>query len=1154
MSGCSRCVVALALLSAVPPSLLHAQKEYGFDNRKPSGQPYLPPEESVRRMKVADGFEVKLFAAEPMVINPIAMTVDEKGRVWVIESFEYPKRTPKGKMPRDRIVILEDTDGDGVADKRTLFAEGKDFPVSFDMASGLEVGNGGVYVGAPPYLFFIENNNDKPGKFEILLRGFGSQDTHETLNTFQWGPDGKLYGLHGVFTQSEVAPLTPQPPLPRRGEGEKDKLPPLPSVGEGGRGGEGAVKLNAGVWRYDTRAKKFEVFAEGTSNPWGLDWRNTDGQFILCCCVIPHLFHISPGGVYKRQAGQSVNPYAYGEIKEICDHTFHKESGWAHAGLIALDTPFMPKEYRDSVIFGSIHGCSIKRNVLRKNGSTYIASRADDFLQSGDKNFRPINLRWGPNGEIYCSDWHDQNPCHQAAPDSWDYEHGRVFRIQPKGLKTKKAEDLGKKTDKELARLVSDDNPYFSRTATRLLRERGLREAPAEVLANSLADLRCLWASAAADPTSRWLPEAGRLPTAIRAWQVRFLSEADRFSAFELRRLVELAREESAPEVQLELASAALRVGKRENTGPLLRVLLEHKQAAHDPVLPQMLWLGYEQKLIGAAKEELDWLKGNAAGNPLLTETIVPRAMRRLAATGKKEDLEACLAFAVGAKDTAVRRQALEGLVLAFQNRQVEAPAGWKDARAELLRSADADLQRLVGRLSVSFQDVEAIRRALGVARDTTKPVPDRIQALRDLALAHPAEALEPLLALLADDPRTEVRAEACRALAAYDSPAALRDIPGAVLAGWKGYPPAVRTEAVNLLAGRKEWARALLTAVGKKEVPPTDLTNNTILRIQAFKDKQLNELITTAWGRLRDTPADLNALIDKMRGELHAGAGSFERGRKVFENTCGKCHKFEGKGSDVGPELDGAARDIEYLLVNVLDPNRVVGAPYLERLVALKNGRVERGLLAAEDETSVTLKTENAAQKVIAKKDIDELTVGEKSFMPEGLAGTISVQDFRDLIRYVMAHPFLTDVALAGPFPADAAVKLDPDKPLTAAGVKWSKPVVGVPGQIALSAVKDNGPAVMYVTAEVTAPSPTRTRLLLGSGGTVRAWLDGKEVYQGKPGNGPATPDQAGVDVDLRQGTNRLLFRVVYQGDKEALYARLLDPQRRLKYPETVK
>src|ERR687886_1418802 len=229
----TRRTLALALLVCCPLPAF-AQREYGFDNTKPSGQAYLKPEETVARMKVADGFEVKLFAAEPMVVNPIAMTVDEKGRVWVVECFEYPKRTAKGKMPRDRIKILEDTDGDGVCDKVTTFIEGKDFPVPFDLASGIEVGHGGVFLGAPPYLWFLRDTDGdgKADKFEILLQGFGSQDTHETLNTFQWGPDGRLYGLHGVFTHSEVKP------------------------GEPGASATG-VKMDAAVWRYDVKAKKF---------------------------------------------------------------------------------------------------------------------------------------------------------------------------------------------------------------------------------------------------------------------------------------------------------------------------------------------------------------------------------------------------------------------------------------------------------------------------------------------------------------------------------------------------------------------------------------------------------------------------------------------------------------------------------------------------------------------------------------------------------------------------------------------------------------------------------------------------------------------------------------------------------------------------------
>ncbi|HEX5272442.1 MAG TPA: PVC-type heme-binding CxxCH protein, partial [Gemmataceae bacterium] len=1088
-----------AVLLALCAAPAAAQKEFGFDNRKSSGQPYLKPEESVKRMKAADGFEVKLFAAEPMVVNPIAMTVDEKGRVWVVECFEYPKRTAKGKMPRDRIVILEDTDGDGVADKRTVFAEGKDFPVPFDMASGLEVGNGGVYVGAPPYLFFIENKDDKPGKFEILLKGFGSQDTHETLNTFQWGPDGRLYGLQGVFTHSEVKPEQADGP---------------------------STRLNAGVWRYDTRTKQFEIFAEGTSNPWGMDYRNTDGQFILCCCVIPHLFHISPGGTYKRQAGQSFNPYAFGYINEICDHTFHKESGWAHAGLISLDTPLMPKEYRDSVIFGSIHGCSIKRNVLRKNGSTYIASRADDFLQSGDKNFRPINLRWGPNGEIYCIDWHDQNPCSQADPDSWDYEHGRVFRIQTKGLKTKKAEDFGKKTDVELAKCVFDDNPYVSRTATRLLREhkKPLSNAVALILGaplkKDLRSLRLMGLFLPDRPGPVTLTQLFDSPdAAYRAALVRLATDEDLFRLPTLDELVPLARAEKSPAVRLEFASAALRISDEASALKLLQALLEHKEDAKDPVIPQMLWLAFEKQL-SRRRAGLGWLRTSAAGNPLITDTIVPRTMRRLVATGKADDLAACVTFIGSLKDASVRVKALGGLAQALENRQVDAPAEWKTVSAELLKDTDPEVQRLARHLAVNFQDPEAIRRALAVARDGTKPAGERAEAVHDLALTHRDFALKPLLDLVAGEKDPELRAGAVRALAAYDTPDAIKAIPGPVLAGWKDYPPQVRTEAVNLLAGRKEWARQLLAAVGDKRVARTDLNDNTILRIRAFKDKALDAEVKTVWGAVRDTPAELTALIDKLRVQIDEGRPSFARGQKVFEGTCAKCHKFEGKGHDVGPNLDGAGRDIEYLLINVIDPNRVVGAPYFTRLVTLKSGRVESGLLAAEDDASVTLKGENDALKVIARKDIDEIQVSQKSVMPEGLTGGMKPGEFRDLVRFVMLNPFLTEVRLTGPLDAKDPRTRDVMALVRDTGLERGRPLVGVHGRIPLPAAKGDGEAVAVVEAEVTAPAAMRTRLLIGAGVPIEAWVNGKRVYEGKPGDGKG-PDQAGADVELKEGTN---------------------------------
>lgn len=1097
------------------PGRLSAQREFGFDNRKSSGQPYLSPEETVKRMKVADEFEVKLFAGEPQVTNPVAFTVDEKGRIWVVECFEYPKRTPKGKQPRDRIVILEDTNGDGVCDKRTVFAEGKDFPVpeerkkaglgAFDLCTGIEVGHGGVFVGAAPYLWFIENKDDKPGKFDILLKGFGSQDTHETLNTFQWGPDGWLYGLHGIFTNSAVKPT--------------DQLD----------GPE--ARINGGIWRYHPVLKKFEIYAEGTSNPWGMDWRNTDGQFILCCCVIPHLYHVVPGGIYKRQAGASFNSYVYGYLNEICDHTFHKESGWAHAGLISLDVPHMPKRFQNSVIFGSIHGCSIKQNILKPKGSSYTASRGDDFLVSGDKNARFINMKWGPNGDIFLIDWHDQHPCHQTPEDAWDYERGRVYRIQLKGTKTKKTEDLSKVTTAQLGLLAAkSDNPWERRTALRLLAER----KDLLVIPNLPLD-RTLEMLIVSRYRDRVLDEEGALfylrmlslypqNSPQRAFIARSLGDATGSCKTLVAGLNALATSESDPAVRREIASAALKLGGANEVTPLLRTLMAHKTDATDPVIPQLVWLSYEGVLAGKNANkagELDWLAGQAQDNPFVRDQIVPRTMRRLVATGQATDLQLCVDFVTRVKNPTAREKALEGLATALDKQTVSPPASWATLQAEITKDNDPKQVAFANKLAVSFRESSAILRALQTAKRAELAPEVRAEAIRELALLKPGEGVGTLMSLVRTDKSDLVRAEAVRALAAFDD----KSIPGGLLAGWKDYPRSVRPDVVNTLASRKDWVKSLLQAMIDKLIDRGEVTDNTILRIQAFNDKELNALIEKAWGRTRATPSELQKLIDKTRDSLYEAPASFARGRKVFENNCAKCHKFDGKGAEVGPALDGAGRDIEYILTNVLDPNRVIGAPYFVRTARLTDETVFQGVLAEEDNTFITLKLENNVQKKIRKADLAEpVRVAEKSLMPEGLGYNMSPQDFRDLVRYLMANPFLTDVLVNG-----------------------EEFAVGAPGRISFP---DSGGEQIVVEADVTVPSPLKTKLLIGSTANYELRLDGKPIGAGKGAGKDIRPDRDSFDVTLPAGKHRLTI-VLKGSGSNALYARFLDPDRKLSYPD---
>jgi putative membrane-bound dehydrogenase-like protein len=1122
------CPLVMAIIAALTPTS-YAQKQFGFDNSKPSGQPYLTPAESLKRMKVADGFEIKLFAAEPMVTNPIAFTIDERGRVWVVESFEYPKRTPPGQMPRDRIVILEDTKGDGVADKRTVFAEGKDFPERFDMASGIEVGYGGVFLGAAPHLWFIENKNDKPGKFTKLLSGFGSQDTHETLNTFQWGPDGWLYGLHGIFTESAVtASRERERPV------DQEKPPVADAPGS-------PTKLNAGVWRYHPRTHKFEVFAEGTSNPWGWDYRNTDGQMILCCCVIPHLFHIVPGGIYKRQAGTSLNPYAYGYLNEICDHTFHKESGWAHAGLLSLDTPIIPEPYRDSAIFGSIHGNSLKRNVLKRNGSTFTASRADDFLTSGDKNFRPINLRWGPNADIYLSDWHDQNPCHQALPDSWDYEHGRIYRIQKTGTVVKKAEDLGLFTPPELFSLQNDSNPYRYRTAQRLLAERLPKMPSRQALITSVLagkpTLRNIWASTAfIDEAS--LGQLANLPDSFldkmldhpevpkkfeadrRVWMFRNWDSLGLVRTEHLERIASWLAYEDSATVRLQIASSCRLYARTLDPSSVLHKLMGFKEDATDPVIPLMLWWAYEPKLAANAKAELAWLQANAAGNPLITDHILPRAMRRLVATGNADDLNGCVAF-VAATSDAVRLRALEGLAVALQGRQVDAPAAWTDLQPKL--ESDPATRSLAQKLAVNFRDPKAGERALAVIHDIRKSSAERAEAARQLGQLKPPTALTVLLSASRQEIDPAVRLESCRALANFDEPNVSREI----LVWWKKYAPAERAALVNVLAGNKAWARDLLTAVAKGDVAKSDLNTNVVMRMTAFKDGPLNAEIEKVWGKLRDTPADIAKLIDTMRGEVEKAPGSFVKGKAVFDAQCSKCHKFEGRGFSVGPALDGAGRDLDYLLVNILDPNRVVGQPYFLRRVLLKKGTVEEGLLHEEDAQKIALKGENDAVRVIAKSEIESIDVIERSMMPEGLAYAMTTQDFRDLVRYLMLNPPINEWHMIGPYSEKDNVKapVEPEP-------NWKQQLLGASGRLPLpNADKES---VVYLAATIQSAGEVATRIEFGGVKPTHAWLNGHEV--------PATGT-----IDVLNGANKLMVEIRYAGDKKSFSARILDPERRI-------
>ena len=607
-------------------------------------------EAAAKAMLLPPGFRAIAAAAEPDVMQPIAFTLDHRGRMWVAEAYSYPHRQPEGKG-RDRILILEDTNGDHKFDQRKVFIEG------LNLVSALEIGFGGIWVGAAPNFMFIpdRNGDDQPdGKPQILLNGWGYQDTHETLNSFIWGPDGWLYGCHGVFTHSRVGkPGTP----------DTERVP-----------------FNAGVWRYHPTRHTFEAFAQGTSNPWGVDF-NEHGQCFIEACVIPHFFHMIQGGRYQRQGGRHFYPHTYDDIKTIADHLHYAGNildhahwgktpgvpsatataggGHAHAGLMIYLGDSWPAKYRGAAFMNNIHGARINMDTLKPIGSGYVAGHGADFVQFNDRWSQIINLRYDQDGSVYLIDWYDKNQCHRSDPDSHDRSNGRVFKVIYQNEKRTNV-DLDTRTYTELGQLQAHSNEWQVRHARRVLQERlaklhsqwasvtpdAKQNAAAwqqtrdhafaivdPILKTQLAEgkttalrlraLLCLHVIEGLDETDL-LELLKDRDAMLRGWAIQLLCENEKPSAATRGEFARMAREDKSPIVRRYLASAMART-PIDQRAEVLMGLLSHAEDATDPNLPHLYW--YATEPIVAANK--------TAAFQLLAKTKIPKVRqfitRRLA-------------------------------------------------------------------------------------------------------------------------------------------------------------------------------------------------------------------------------------------------------------------------------------------------------------------------------------------------------------------------------------------------------------------------------------------------------------------------------------------------------------------------------------------
>ena len=957
--------------------------------------PFLSPAAAVEAMTVQPGFRANLFAAEPMISQPFAFCFDAKGRMWIAENRDYETRgSGFSNDGRSRILILEDTDRDGTADSRKVFLEGIPFPAA------IAVGFGGLWLGAPPHLLFVpdRDGDDRADMedIEVRLTGWGIADRHETLNSFIWGPDGWLYGLQGFATPSHVGRPVGKGRIYKHTE-------PFPEQHEPA---ESPVKIDGGVWRYHPVKDRFEVVAHGFSNPWGIDF-NAKGHLFITACVIPHLWHVIPGGIYHRQGGSHINPHVYADIRTIADHAHPS----AHGGARIYQSDAFPEPYRGRIFMANIHQHSILTDILERRGSGYVGRHGDDFLLANNEHWVGFSVDIGPEGAVYALDWHDAEICGTKVVHP---ETGRVYRIAAEHSAAtpfaNRDADLESLDDVALAALQLAPSVWHATQARTILQHRAAQRRrvavgpdavdpqAVEQLRRMFRDapdidirLRGLWALHVTGAIDR-----GELRAAlddpdeyIRSWAITLLCEDTPVSPAEAAPFARLAQSDPSPVVRLSLASAIQRLAP-EAAWPVLEGLATHAEDRDDHNIPKLIWFGLEPLVLG----------NSAAAVRLATTTDIPllsrHVARRLAAAGEF----GLLMKPIAAAATARREEMLLGVRDAIDGRSdMQAPPAWEDVR-DLFIAAGGRTAEIASALSQQFGDSTALAALEHVLDDPAASAVRRGEAIATLA-GQKAPALEQRLGHLLDDPA--VRREAIRAAAAYDNPA----FPPALLDRYASFSEEEQTEAVYTLAARSSYGHALTEAIRTGSIPKQDVPAQLARQLQRI----VGPTFVDAWGPIDFLPADKEAAFTKYRGLLSSdalGRGDPANGQAVFIRACAGCHRLHGSGSEIGPELTGANRgSLEYLLSNILTPSEVIQAAYRMQVILLDDGRVYSGIPCEENEHQLKLRVANQPEPVtISVAEIESREIASASLMPEGLLANLSNADVIDLIGYLQSQP----------------------------------------------------------------------------------------------------------------------------------------------------
>jgi len=987
--------------------------EEGAVPRGSSGHPManrgnpLEPAESARSFTVPQDLEIEQVLSEPIVRQPLFLNFDERGRMWVVQYIQYPapaglkvvskdvfwravydkvpQPPPRGARGLDKITIHEDTDGDGIFDKHKTFVDG------LNIATACVKGRGGLWVLNPPYLLFYPDANDDDvpdGPPVVHLEGFGLEDTHSVVNSLRWGPDGWLYAAQGSTVTGNVRRPAETNFVHTQGQN---------------------------IWRYHPGTHRYEVFAEGGGNAFGVEIDAQGRLFSGHNGGDTRGFHYLQGAYLRKgfeKHGELSNPYAFGYFPQMGGT---KGERFTH-NFILYHGGALPDRY-EGKLFGvePLQGRVVLSEIL-PDGSTFQTRDLERVVTSSDSWFRPVDIKVGPDGAIYLCDWYDRQVTHTRNQEgNIDTSNGRIYRLKAKGAKPLSPFNLAQLRDEQLVSLLEHTNAWFRQTALRLLADRAAAPGGSAELASrpivphlvklvsesqGQLSLEALWAlhlsGGLTDEVARKTLHHSN--PQVRLWTVRLLGDeapvqANRVSPDLARELAPLARGEPDVEVRAQLACTARRLPAKTAL-PILANLLHHDEDARDPRLPLLGWWALESKCEGDRDAVLRLFEESSFWTqPLVQQHLLERTMRRFAAAGTRQDLLACarLLELSPAREQSVKL--MGGFEEAFKGRSL---AGLPD---ELIRAmARHDVGSPAFRLRQGKP--EAVERALQAIRDPQADKHQQLQFIQILGEARQPAAVAPLLELLTRRADHDLRCATLTTLAAYDR----AEIGTTVVELYHTLTGDVRTAAETLLASRTAWSLDLAEAVRAGRLKPSDVPLEVVRQMKLHKSEPLATLIARQWPETgRPTSAAMQQQIKRLAEVVRSGKGDPYRGQKLFNTTCASCHTLFARGGQVGPDLTSYQRqDLDAMLLNIVNPNAEVREGYESFFVETRDDRTLSGFLVERDHHVVVLRGVDGQNVTLNREEIAEMKAAGLSLMPEGLLDNLDEQQVRDLFAYL--------------------------------------------------------------------------------------------------------------------------------------------------------